>query len=109
MSEHDFRAIRQMGHIVSVEARWEMTSVDTAREWLEVETRAGGVYTLPLGWHRVLKFVGYASVPGLFALTHVGERMVKSLDDIDKWEAKNKAERAQYKRLKAKFEGKDSA
>jgi hypothetical protein len=105
MTEVDFRAIRAMGHIMSVEARWEMTSADTAREWLEVETRSGGTYTLPVGWHRVLKFVGHASVPGLFALTYEGEQMARTLDKIDAWEKANRDERAAYERLKAKFEG----
>ena len=105
MSEQEFRDIWRMGPIVAVEACWEMTSADTAREWLEVETRSGGTYTLPHGWRHVLNFVGHSSNPGLFALTYEGERMREALLQIDAWEARHKAERTTYERLKAKFEG----
>jgi len=103
MSEQEFRDIWCMGPIVAVEARWEMTSADTAREWMEVETRSGGTYTLPPDWHRALKFVGHSSNPGLFALTYEGQRMRDTLHQIDEWEARHKAERATYERLKVKF------
>ena len=105
MSERDFRDICIMGPIVAVEARWEMTGADTSTEWLEVETRSGGTYRLPSNWKCADTFVGRSSNPGLFALTHEGQRMRETLTMIDAWEWDNAAERAEYERLKAKFEG----
>ena len=109
MSEQCFRAILRMGHIVQVEARWEMTGADTSREWLEVKTRSGGAYMLPERWQHALKFVGHSSAPGLFVLTRDGEQMAKTLRLIDAWEKNNEVERAEYERLKAKFEGAGNA
>lgn len=103
MNEGDFRKIHRIGMITSVKAKWEMTGSDTSREWLTVTNTDGDTVTLPPGWLQVLKFVGYASSPGLFGYTYEGEQMLKSLLAIDTWEKKNKAERATYERLKAKF------
>ena len=105
MSEQEFRAIAKIGMVVSVTAKWEFTSADTSREWLEVKTHAGKTFTLPQGWESVLTFVGYSSSPGLFEMNYTGQRMQKTLGEINKWERQNKNERAQYERLKAKFEG----
>ncbi len=105
MTEADFRRIHRIGMIVSVEARCEMTGVDTSREWLEVETRDGATIVLPRNWNEAMTFVGHSSNPGLFKLTYDGERMTAQADAIDKWEADNARERVEFERLKAKFEG----
>ncbi len=103
MNEVDFRKIYRIGMITSVKAEWKMLSADTSREWLTVTNTKGETLTLPYGWPQVLKFVGYASAPGLFGYTYEGEQMLKSLLAIDAWEKNNKAERTTYERLKAKF------
>ena len=103
MGEADFRAINSFGMVVSVTGKWAFTSVDTTREWLEVKNSNGKTMTLPNGWQKVLEFVGYSSVPGLFKLTYLGERMRAAMDTIEKWEDKNKRDRAEFERLKKKF------
>lgn len=103
ISEHNFRRIVDFGHITSVTAKWEMTGADTSTEWLVATNRAGKQMKMPHDWSHVLKFVGHSYVPGLFGLTYLGERCRKTLDEIDKWEAKNKRDRAEFERLKAKF------
>jgi hypothetical protein len=103
MTEHEFRVVRKTGMIVSVEAHWKMTSEDTSREWLTVKNHDGNSFTLPSNWAKALKFVGYSSSPGLFGYTYEGDRMQKTLSEIDAWEKKNAADRTTYERLKAKF------
>ena len=105
MTERSFRAIMEMGRITSVQAKWEMTGADTSREWMVVTNVKGQSFRLPDDWAKSLKFVGHASVPGLFAFTQSGENMRVTLSKIDAWEVKNAADRADYERLKAKFEG----
>jgi hypothetical protein len=53
----------------------------------------------------VLKFVGYASTPGLFTYTDLGGKMAARIKQIRQWEADNSADLAEYQRLKKKFEG----
>jgi hypothetical protein len=103
MSETEFRKVAAIGMIVSVKAEWEMTGADTSREWLTATNKAGKAFTLPHGWGKALKFVGHASVPGLFGYTYEGERMLKTLVAIDAWEKKHADDRATYERLKSKF------
>jgi hypothetical protein len=103
--EATFRAICKFGLIVSVKAEWEFTGVDTAREWLTATNSAGNTMTLPANWRRVMRFVGNASVPGLFCFDGIGESLVERLREIDAWEAKNKRDRSEFERLKAKFGG----
>lgn len=103
MSEAEFRSIHSFGMVVSVKGRWEFTGADTSREWLEATNSNGKTITLPSGWKRVLDFVGYSSVPGLFKLNYLGDRMQAALEAIDKWEAKNKRDRAEFDRLRKKF------
>jgi hypothetical protein len=105
MTEHDFRRLNDHSFVVRVEAKWEMTGADTSREWLEVETRDSKRFVLPHNWAKAWKFAGHASNPGLFRLTYEGEQMAKTLAVIDAWEAKNAADRAEFERLKAKFNG----
>lgn len=103
MSESDFRRIVKIGPISAVEAKWEYTSADTSREWLEATDRNKKKHVLPQGWKFVLQFVGWSSNPGLFDYTYEGREMLKTLEKIDAWEKKNKAERAEYERLKVRF------
>lgn len=103
MPEAFARDIRDFGRVVSVSAKWEMTSADTAREWLEATNQSGAVLILPNGWKAVLAFAGHSSVPGLFEWTYLGKRMLDRLTEIDGWEAKNARDRSEFERLKAKF------
>lgn len=103
MSESDFRRIVKIGPIGAVEAKWEYTSADTSREWLEVTDRNKKKHVLPGGWKFVLQFVGWSCNPGLFDYTYEGREMLKTLEKIDAWEKKNKAERAEYERLNKIF------
>lgn len=103
MTEQGFRSMASRGRIESVTAKWEMTGADTSREWLEARSASGETFTMPSGWGYAWQFVGYSSNPGLFQLTNLGKRMVERLNEIDKWEAANARERAEYERLKTKF------
>ena len=102
MTERDFRAVWGR-HIVAVEAKWEFTSADTSREWLEARTMHGKVFVLPSTWEKAFRFAGRASTPGLFRLTYEGERMQKRAQEIDAWEVENAFERAEFERLRKKF------
>lgn len=104
ITEADFRTIISAGMVERVDAKWEYTSEDTTREWLEVTSRDGRTTVLPATWPVVLEFVGYAHNPGLFKLNYLGERCEKTIEAIDAWEKKNAADRRAYERLKAKFE-----
>ena len=106
ISEADFRRIHSFGNIMSVEAKWEFTSADTTREWLEVKSKRGEkteTMVMPHCWNRAYEFKGHSSNPGLFSENYVGKQARENLNIIDKWESKNKRERADFERLKAKF------
>jgi hypothetical protein len=103
MSESEFRKIINIGTITKVESHWDYITVDTAREWLTVTNSAGIESVLPDEWKYVFSFVGRSSIPGLFDLTNLGRRMLKTIEEIDTWEENNAAERAEYDRLKIKF------
>lgn len=103
MSEADFRKIRDHRLIVSVKSGCGLRAADCWVEWLSVENKQGEVLQLPEGWQLVLNFVGKSASPGLFDFTHLGRRMLALIIDIDGWERQNKADRAEYERLKAKF------
>lgn len=102
MTEHDFRAIHEFGQITSVKSQWQFTGVDTSDEWLEVGNAKGSL-RLPKSWRSAYTFVGLSLVPGLFELTHLGERMWEQLKKIDEWEVANAQDRREYERLRAKF------
>ena len=104
MSEADFRKILEFGLIETVTAGYTMTSVDTADEWLKAKNSRGQSMIMPPRWANVLDFVGKSSVPGLFKYNYLGEQMQKRLQEIDAWEDRNRKERADYERLKRKFE-----
>ena len=89
MSESDFRRIVKIGPISAVESKWEYTSADTSRDWLEATDRNKKKHVLPAGWKCALKFEGWSSNPGLFDYTYEGREMLKTLEKIDAWE-KNK-------------------
>jgi hypothetical protein len=104
VSEEEFRRIYNLGIIVSVTAKREMTGVDTAREWMEVTNANGDTAIMPQGWKSVWDFVGLSSYPGLFKMSYMGSFLGNRMAMIDKFEADNTAERAEFDRLKAKFE-----
>lgn len=104
ISEAEFRRMWQFGMIITVSAKWEMTGADTTREWLEATNRSGDTMVMPRDWSAAWQFSGHASVPGLFGLTYDGDRMRETLEAIDKWEADNARDRAEFERLRKKFE-----
>ena len=105
VSESDFRRIYNLGMIVSVISKMEMTSADTSREWLEVSNAKGDKAIMPSEWKTVWEFVGFSSHPGLFRITYMGSFLGNRMAMIDKFDAKHAADRATYDRLKAKFGG----
>ena len=109
MSEADFRRISEWNCVREIRSMSAMRSVDTWDTWLEVRTHGSDKWKkVPRSWGGVITFVGQWSTPGLFKLTYAGERMKKTLEEIDKFEATNHRERLQYERLKKKFEGDDN-
>ena len=103
ISEADFRMIEQHGNIRTITAKMEMTGCDTSMEWLEATNHQGKTIELPNSWRSAYEFRGGWSNPGLLWLNYVGKMARKNMDEIDAWEKKNKRERTEYERLKAKF------
>ena len=105
MAETRFTDLYDFGMVVSVKAKWKYTGADTAVEWLEVTNANGKTMRLPDGWRHVVQFVGYASIPGLFKFTALGEAMLARLTAQRAFDVQHANERAEYIRLKALFEG----
>jgi hypothetical protein len=105
LSESKFRKLRGFGAFISLEVKREMTSADTCRDWTEAKNGNGKVITLPQGWSKVLNFAGEYSGWGLLEFNHLGKSMADTVKKIDVWEESNSLERAEYERLKKKFEG----
>ena len=105
MSESTFRSIKDFGRIIAVRAGLEMTSADEGFDYLTATNSAGKTKRLPQNWSVALEFEGSWTIPGLFRLTREGKNMQENLREIDEWEAKHARVKAEYERLKAKFEG----
>ncbi|MBD3844230.1 hypothetical protein IED13_00870 [Bosea sp. SSUT16] len=91
------------GHITQINHRWEMTGVDTSRNWIEFKSDKGKAFSAPDGWAELFEFAPnhHAS---LIRPNYRGEQAIKRLDEIKKFEAKHATERAEFERLKRKFD-----
>ena len=90
--------------VTKIEYKWEMTGVDTSRDWLFLskdDKTTHKVSTNFLKDHLLFNFD--PSYRGLFSLTYQGEQAAKRLIEIKKWEDNHKKELNEYNRLKAKF------
>lgn len=103
-------AIRKLDrNFIAITHHRVMTSVDTTSEWIELHENAGDFfkpvrgkgYPAPRGWEQFFKF--HPNHAGLLCATSEGLRAIKRLDEIEAWEKRNAAERAEYERLRAKF------
>lgn len=106
MSENDARWFYR--HAVDkITTSYTMTSADTADTFVHfyagknvltrpshyLEAHADVLDVSPDG-HRVIQF---------WAVNYRAERMIKRLEEIDKWEKKNARDRSEFERLKKKF------
>ena len=101
MSIEDFYKCSQT--IKKVTHHWEMTGVDTSRDWIELHPENGKPFRKPAWFEEI--FIFRPDHRGLFVMNYNGERARMEYEEIKKWEAKNKKELAEYNRLKAKFGG----
>ena len=100
--------------ITKITHHWRMTSADTAEDWLELHALKGdkkepvsrriGTRELQCGnhWHAQ---DGIIFSPDHARLVHTAGKVVETIHKIDEWEKRHKADRAEYERLKKKFEG----
>ncbi len=93
-------------HINQIEHHWKFTSVDTSEEWLEFVCRAA--QGQPEARRRfeihIFDTRGIHWRPSHAGLIDVAKDIRDRIQAIDNFEAKHKRERAQYERLRAKFE-----
>lgn len=95
--------------VTSIEHRWELTGAATTREWLVLvsDDRRGNVTRLevPKDFFHIHRFVQFAPHhAGLVQIAH-HSTVRTDIRAIDEWEERHARERAEYERLKAKFEG----
>jgi hypothetical protein len=90
--------------IVKITHHWEMTGVDTSRNWIEFHPDKGKPFVAPHGWQRLFEFSG-THHNTLIVPNYHGERAIRRLDEIKAFEKKHARERSEYERLKAKFGG----
>lgn len=90
------------GFITKITHRWEMTSADTSRNWLEFQADKGKPFVAPHGWTELFEFAPnhHAS---LIQPNYQGREAQKRLDEIKKFEQRYARERADFERLKKKF------
>lgn len=96
------------GSITKITHHWEFTDVDKSRDWIELHKgkEGAGKRSFPSNF---LNTNGYFEFrPNwreLVEPTYLGKQAIKDLEAIDAWEKKHKRDRAEFERLKAKFEG----
>jgi len=88
--------------ITKITHHWEMTGVDTSRNWIEFHPDKGNPFVAPKGWTALFEFAP-DHWNTLIRPNYSGERAIKRLDEIKAFEAKNARERADFERLKAKL------
>ncbi len=90
--------------VVKITHHWEMTGADTARDWIELHKKDGAKRVFPTGFLNDGLFQFRPNFRELVVPTYQGEMAIRDLDKIDEWEKKNQRDRADYERLKRKFE-----
>lgn len=102
-----FRSL--LSGVVQITHHWEMTSADTSRDWAELHTKGGYCYASSGAGDCVWELFQFRhDYKGLLKLTYKGERALALMEKIDAYDRKFDRELAEYKRLKAKFEGVES-
>jgi hypothetical protein len=96
--------------IKKITHHWRMTGNDTSENWCELHyddsNGKSKSMRMPFGFDQYFKFA--PDHRSLFSETFNAERARADYDAIVKWEKRNARELAEYKRLKAKFEGGDN-
>ena len=87
--------------ITKVTHHWRMTGTDTSEDWVELHYGDKKSMRMPQGFDLYFKFE--PNYRELFRLTTFAQSAIRNLEEVRKWEKKNKRELAQYERLKAKF------
>lgn len=94
--------------VTSIVHRWEMTSADTSRDWLELHSDKGSQIDVRTDFFRNnpdFEFKPYHA--GLVEQKRqygVGCKNISEFfEKLDAWERKNKQDRLEYERLKKKF------
>lgn len=106
MSEAEFRLLNSTV-ITKIEHKREMTGVDTERSWLVFHTHDQRKISRSIDFFEEQQlFVFYPDYRGLVGLSVHGCAAENNLRRIDDWERANDKDRAEYERLKAKFESK---
>lgn len=106
LSETDVRWFAE-GSITMISHHWEMTGVDTSRDWIDLhkgkedETKKRSFASNFLSTNGYFEF--RPNWRELVTPTYRGEQAIKDLEAIDVWEKKHKRERAEFERLKVKF------
>ncbi|WP_202306462.1 hypothetical protein [Mesorhizobium sp. L-8-10] len=98
------------GFITKITHHWRMTGVDTSEDWIELHRgKSDGTKERRRFPSSFLNTNGYFEFrPNwrqLVTPTYRGENAIKDLEAIDAWEKKHARQRAEYERLKKKFDG----
>ena len=102
------------GHAVTkITHHWRMTSADTSEDWLELHATEGDKkepVKKMVGTRELLGGSHWHAQDGIFfnpdhaRLVQVAGKIQETIRKIDEWERRNEADRAEYDRLKKKFE-----
>lgn len=95
--------------VTRVESKWEMTSVDTSRSWLELYTPNSPVPLILNPGDGIIDYLrldwfGGVAVKINSTIEGIWRKRVNEIDDFDR---KHDRELREYRRLKRKFEGID--
>jgi len=99
--------------IIKITHGWEMTSADTADNWIELHAKVSQdgkaekweMRRVPSNFLTESNYgAEFSFRPDHARLVKVSQAVRDSIDAIDKFEAKNKRERAEFERLKRKFD-----
>lgn len=89
--------------ITGIRHKRAMIDIDKSESWIELQAIGSEEWRKMPG--TAMQYVNFDPIhwSSLFSLTYKGREALKRLEEIKKWEEKNKRERREYERLKKKF------
>lgn len=90
--------------VVTIDHRWEMTGVDTSRDWIILERKDGARREFPSGYFGNNPEFEFAPDHRTLIRQKPHSGVWDNIQAIDAWEKRHKRERGEYERLRRKFE-----
>lgn len=92
--------------VTKITHHWEMYDCDKSRDWIVLHSEKNGSRKVSTSFfYNNRDFAFQPDHAGLVAIKQQYPKDVRqTIEELDAWEKKNERDRAEYRRLKAKFE-----